>query len=338
VPAPVNVAGTAASTQGVANVEVYVQRTSDGLWWDGRTASWVTARTDNLAPWTSTNAPATSASFAYAFPGGAAGTTYRFEVVARNRQGTISDVAVSTATVGTGSVDTQRPQIDIVAPQPGQVVEAEQPLMLSGTAEDDGAVTAVRVALQNTSTGQWRRSDGTWGSAFAWLTPGLTGAGSPFASWQLELPQGLAAGTYGLQAQAEDASGKTTDPPVFVGFISQLAIEDAEPPDVQVSSPTPKAIVPAGELTISGSATDDVGVTGVSVAVKDRATGLWLRPNGTWGAFRWLPATLVNPGGTSTAWTRLVELPVGSFALNVRADDASGKTDPTRPFLQFSTS
>lgn len=338
VAAPVNVAGTASSTQGIANVEVYVQRTSDGRWWDGRSASWVSTRTDNLAPWTSTAAPATTASFAYAFPGGAAGTTYRFEVVARNRQGTTSDTAVTTATLGSRSNDTQKPQIDVVSPADGAKVVAGEPLSLSGTAEDDGSIATVRVALQDTATGKWRRADGTWANGFGWLTPGLTGAGSPYVTWALDLPQGLAAGTYGLQAQAEDSSGKITDPPVFVGFTSASVVSDVAPPDAQVSSPVAGAAVAAGSVTIAGSASDDVGVVGVSVALKDRTTGLWLRPNGTWGSFGWLPATLANPGGPTTGWTRAVDLPAGSYALNVRSDDASGKTDPTRPFVQFTAS
>ena len=61
VEGPITVRGTAASTQFISNVEVSVQRESDGLWWNGRNASWELARSMNLAPgWLSRRLPARS--------------------------------------------------------------------------------------------------------------------------------------------------------------------------------------------------------------------------------------------------------------------------------------
>ncbi len=215
VTGPITIAGQVASTGFIANVEVAVQRQSDGRWWDGNTASWETTPSVNLSPWVSPTAPAPSASYAYVFPSASFGQTYRVEVTARNRQGTTSDVAVSTVTVA------------------------------------------------------------------AQLPP------------------------------------------------------DTSAPDATVSSPVKNAVLAAGALTIQGSATDDRGVASVQISVKNTVTGTWLRADGTFGAFAWLPATLTSPGGTTTAWSKAMNLAKGSYAVNVRTTDGAGNEDPTKPYIPF---
>ena len=104
-------------------------------------------------------------------------------------------------------------------------------------------------------------------------------------------------------------------------------------------------------LTIAGtklgfaSATDNVGVTAVEIMVRDVTQGgpnfnkYW---NGsTWvTAFTWLTpgATLGTPGGTSTTWSYSQNLAVGSYAFSVRAKDAAGNFDATRPWVTFTVS
>ena len=54
----------------------------------------------------------------------------------------------------------------------------------------------------------------------------------------------------------------------------------------------------------AGTATDNVGVAAVTILIKDRDTGLWRRPDGTWRASTTGAqhmATVV--GSTSATWT-----------------------------------
>jgi DNA-binding beta-propeller fold protein YncE len=215
VSGPLTIRGAAASAEFIANVEIAIQRRGDGLWWDGRNASWESTSTPNIAPWVSSSAPASNVSYTYVFPGAAYGQTYRLEVTAKNRQGTPSDVAVSTVTIS---------------------------------------------------------------------------------------------------------------PPLA---------PDTTAPDAIVTAPAKNAIFPRGSVTMMGTATDDRGVSTVQIAVKDTVTAKWLRADGTFGAFTWLPAVLSSPGATSTAWSAIVSLPAGSYALNVRTIDAASNEDPTKPWIAF---
>ncbi|MNC86540.1 hypothetical protein D3C83_22120 [compost metagenome] len=104
-----------------------------------------------------------------------------------------------------------------------------------------------------------------------------------------------------------------------------------------MTTPKAKAKLPlAPTISLSGNATDDRSVASVSVAIKNGTTNLWLRTDGTWGLFQWLPASLTTPGGTSSAWTFPWAPPgTGSFTLQVKATDAAGNIDPTKPSVPF---
>lgn len=80
---------------------------------------------------------------------------------------------------------------------------------------------------------------------------------------------------------------------------------DTQAPEVSIASPTTEATWETGEasLTISGTATDDVGVTEVTWAVDGGATG--------------------NATGTSS-WSATVQLSTGSNTVTIRAEDAAG--------------
>ena len=89
----------------------------------------------------------------------------------------------------------------------------------------------------------------------------------------------------------------------------------------------------------SGTATDDLAVTNVRVAIRDVADQQW------WNGTAWqatpvqFEATLTAPGTTSTAWSYAWTPPAaGTYAVQVTAVDAAGKVDPSKPYVQFSYS
>jgi hypothetical protein len=100
-------------------------------------------------------------------------------------------------------------------------------------------------------------------------------------------------------------------------------------------------VVTTATPTFSGTATDDRGVTKVTLAIRNVATGLYLAPNGTFqAAFTQVPTVLSARGSTSTSWslTLSTPLPNGSYRYEVRAFDAANNLDPTRPLVPFSIS
>ncbi len=142
----------------------------------------------------------------------------------------------------------------------------------------------------------------------------------------------------------------TFDPP-FYGALASFALffttialtsvaraADTQRPDGQVTVPFLDQAFPGpGPFILSGTATDDVGVTRGDVAIKDRTSGRWLQPNGTWGpSSMWLRASLAIPGALSTTWTYSLSVPLGAYTVGFRAGDASRKFDASIPWVRFS--
>jgi len=126
---------------------------------------------------------------------------------------------------------------------------------------------------------------------------------------------------------------------VFAAYGGGGGGPDTIAPNGTLTVPTPNQTFASPPVQMNGTATDNVGVAAVQVAVKDRTTGLWLRTNGTWGTFQAQNAVLASPNTTSTAWTFSFTPPSGGsglYAVQVIAKDGAGLVDPTKPWVQFS--
>ncbi|HEY3238891.1 MAG TPA: hypothetical protein VGL92_04950 [Acidimicrobiia bacterium] len=89
-------------------------------------------------------------------------------------------------------------------------------------------------------------------------------------------------------------------------------------------------------VTITGSASDNVGVTRVRVAIKNQTTGRWLRADGTWGDFQSQAASLNSPGARSTSWTfSWVPPATGGYGIHAVAWDAAGNDDASPAWRTF---
>lgn len=212
---------------------------------------------------------------------------------------------------GSGSPNSEIPSDDFSA-RWTQNVTLDQTAQIKVTASSDDGI---RVYVDGERLiNSW--ADGTYS--------GLTGT-SPT----------LDPGSHKVTVEYYERSGNAS---VNVGLqVIPAAAPDTQAPDSAIATPTANSTVPAGTVTTTGTATDNVGVTQVRVAIRDRATQQWLQANGTWGsAYAYRLATLGTPGGTSTNWSYSLSLPTGSFAVDVRALDAAGNLDPSaawRPFI-----
>jgi hypothetical protein len=207
------------------------------------------------------------------------------------------------------------------------------PVTLTGTATDNQGVTSVKVAIKDVTTNKWWTGSG-WGG-WARVETALADAGATSTDWSYTFtpPQ---TGSYTYSPQAGDAAGNVDQSPPWISFSVYDGAADSEPPDAVVVVPTPNQSFPAGPIDLAGSATDDQAVAAVELAIKDSATGQWWTGSG-WGGFQYLDATLDAPGATSTGWSFSFN-PSGSggYGVLVRAQDAAGNYDPSKPWVSFS--
>ncbi len=110
---------------------------------------------------------------------------------------------------------------------------------------------------------------------------------------------------------------------------------DVTPPSALITSPTTGTLLanPNGNLTISGTASDPVGVAAVEVAVQSNGTG------GTWwdeASLSWSPgpvdalAQLGSPDATSSLWSFSFPVPRGggTYSVTAYAVSVSGQSSP----------
>ncbi len=119
---------------------------------------------------------------------------------------------------------------------------------------------------------------------------------------------------------------------------SRAALAAPGDPNASIVSPAAnQTIVTAPQILLKGQATDDVGVSRASVAIRRSDTGQYLRANGTWGSgLVWLAASLAAPGSRSSSFTFAWSSPSpGRYSLIAQAWDAGNRTDATRPTVNF---
>lgn len=326
--AHVEISGLAADNGSVATVEVAVRDQATGKWWDPQKATWSsTQKWARAAFWGP--APTVSVSWQWGFPGAVYGHSYRAEARAADSWGNVSTpTGVEFSVIAPLPADVTPADTSVASPAPGAVLPLAA-VGVVGSASDDRGVAGVAVSVQDTSSGLWW--DGAaWGASRTELTASLTSAGQISTDWTYSFtPPGL--GSYAVEATARDAAGNTDPTPAVVPF---GVVADAVAPDTTVTAPLSGQRLPEGLVGMAGSASDDVGVARVEVAVRDTATGLWWT-GATWGGFKYHETTLASPGAASTGWTFALGLPPGSYGVLARATDVAGKVDPTRPWIPF---
>jgi hypothetical protein len=201
-------------------------------------------------------------------------------------------------------------------------------ITFSGTATDDEGLAYVEVSLRNSTTRDGLAADGTWG-------PNLTGfhritvidLPGTAASWTWTMPADLVAGTYAFAVRARDDVGLTTSSTNQGRLTINVQIPGDAPPDGTLTAlPAPPTTL---HLDLSGTATDDIGVASVQVALFDNDTRRYVQPNGTMSSsYATLPAALASPNATSTAWSLPIDLPTqGRWTATAFAFDTAGQQD-----------
>ncbi|MDN4161704.1 PKD domain-containing protein [Nocardioides abyssi] len=206
-----------------------------------------------------------------------------------------------------------------------------QPLTFSGTATDDENLAFVEITLRNSTTRESLAADGTWGVdsiAGQYRISPVNIAGSTY-TWSYTTPFTLKPGSYSFSVSAQDDLGLSTSSSMQgrLNLAAQIA-GDAPPNGLLTTTGT----ITGGQslqLDLTGTATDDLGVAEVRIALEDQDTNRYLQPNGSMGAaFATRNAVLATPGGTSTTFSLPVTLPTqGDWAVTAFAYDTAGQQD-----------
>ncbi|WP_214103546.1 Ig-like domain-containing protein [Acrocarpospora catenulata] len=314
-PGPVALRGTATDDVGVVEVWLGIQDRSTLLWWhlDGTWGAFA------RVPVTIT--PGVSAAWAYDWTPSAPGD-YGVTVFAKDADGSITSAWRSF------TVDNVPPHADFNQPSINDEVFGVRPLTFSGWATDDRKIGEVGFAVSDRVTGQWYRPDGTFGDYHRYPTQ-LTATGEKTANWQFTWTPPRA-GQFSLQVVVLDKAG---NPDAAIPF-RRINVDNTPPRTVIAAPAATDVSTPLNTpVTLSGSATDDYGVSGLWLAVQDQTTRSWLRPDGTWGAFTRVELPVDRPGSPTTSWSYTFQPPaLGAFVVQIAAIDRVGLVDQDKPW------
>lgn len=330
----VNFAGTATDNVGVSTVKVALKRLSDGRYWSG-SATGSGFSTAYKAFDATLDAPGgTSTGWTWPWTPRAAGD-YQILVEARDAAGNIDSTKPQVSfTVTSNPPDLVAPETTVSTPADGASLPTG-PVSITGGATDDTSVGGVKLTIQDTATSQyWNGS--AWSAAAATVNATLATPNTTSSTWSYSFNSGTA-GSYTVSAAATDASNNADATPAAVGFTT-VGAADTVAPDGTLTVPAVNQVFPLGPVAMSGTATDNAGVGGVKVAIRNNATMQWWNGTG-WGAFQYVNTTVDTPGGTSTGWSYTFNAPAaGAYGVMVQAVDNAGNVDPTKPWRAFTVS
>lgn len=223
--------------------------TSSGITSSGATVSWTTneiSDTQVLYGTTSSYGLATTLDTALVtahtatLSGLTSSTIYHYAVRSRDAAGNLSTSTDQTFTTG-AFVDTIAPTVSIAAPVVGATVSST--VLISTVASDNVAVDHVDFYAGNSLIG----ADATNPFAISWDTTTIVN------------------GSYPLTARAYDAAGNNTTSTQVIVTVNNIVVPppDTILPDVSMTAPLPGSSVSGSTVTLSATASDNIGVTRV---------------------------------------------------------------------------
>jgi DNA-binding beta-propeller fold protein YncE len=227
------------------------------------------------------------------------------------------------------------PVLTIGAPAKGSTLPSG-PVELSGTATDPDGVASVEVSVRDETTGKvWDVNSSSWSTGGRWPVAALRGSDRTAMTWRWSFPAGIEGRRYTVRVRGYDAAGNLSVTPfVSSSFTVSNAAPDLQTPVAVLFEPVKNQTYTDRPAVIRGTATDDVGVGAVQVAVKDRANSQWWdAATGTWGKQAWHDSDLSAPGAASSTWSYAFDDSAaggsGGYYVAVRAKDTSNKLQPS---------
>jgi PKD repeat protein len=216
-------------------------------------------------------------------------------------------------------------QTVITDPIEGRIRPVDEQFEITGTATAPSGINRVELEIMDRNSGRYLADDlTTWGSTTlntfnATLDPG-TGANR---TWRLPI---TISGNRELQVRARAvAANGTADNTKAAKKFETFGISDL-PPETSITGPgSPQNAL---TFTITGSATDDVGVNGVSFTMRD-TQGRYLQDDGTVsGTYHTFQVEPDVVGALSTTWSYEITVPFeDEWWAQARSRDTAGQSD-----------
>ena len=214
----------------------------------------------------------------------------------------------------------------ITSPISGRVVGAGEPFTITGHATAPSGVRKVFVEIQDRADPtKYLHSDMTWGGA-ANIQAVVANPGATESDWSLNLTipgnvKMLARAK--AQGTAPGGGAGDEDPTKATKKFETFGLGDA-PPTMAYTAPA-AGLVNNKTFVIAGTTGDDLGVTGISMTIKDSA-GRYLQDDGTADPTYNLISIVPDvPNATTTTWSKEVTVPTeGTWKAQALAHDTGG--------------
>ncbi|MGA1821284.1 MAG: Ig-like domain-containing protein [Thermoplasmatota archaeon] len=190
-----------------------------------------------------------------------------------------AETSISVVYNATPPPDETPPTVSILSPSDGSQFDVDS-ITISGSASDNEDVAKVEIRVNQ---GAWTTAAGT-------------------VSWSLDVS--LIEGSNKIEARATDTSDNTGSDVINVTYSPSLP-PDTEPPTITIEAPVNDAVVSMQGITVSGTASDNRGVSLVEVRLN----------SGSW-----------NSAAGTTSWSIRINLIEGENTVEVRAADDAGNT------------
>jgi trimeric autotransporter adhesin len=208
-------------------------------------------------------------------------------------------------------------------PIEGRVKAANEAFTVSGQATAPAGISRVQVEIQNRQSSQWLQDDlVTWGASNT-INTTVASVNATSSAWSIDLT--LPAGEYKIQAKTFGRNS-TSDPSKAIRKFETFSFDDL-PPTTRITGPS-AGLIATTAFTVTGTATDDVGVNAVTLSFRDEA-GRYLQDDGAvlpnFNTFRLDPDV---PGATTVNWSYDVVLPTeGEWRAEATAIDTANQSD-----------
>ena len=195
----------------------------------------------------------------------------------------------------------------ITTPIEGRVLATEQQSVITGTATAASGVRQVSLEIIDRNTGRYLQDDrATWG-AWNGIDATLASPDATASTWSLPV---TFTGNRSVRVQARTVGvNRTNDATKAIKKFETFGLAD-ETPDSSVTGPS--GVQSSLTFTVTGTATDDIGVNAVRLVFKD-AQGRYLQDDGSAdGAYNSFTVSPDVIGAQAATWSYEVTLPYES--------------------------
>jgi large repetitive protein len=214
----------------------------------------------------------------------------------------------------------------ITEPIEGRVNPAGEAFTVKGTASvTTGTINRVELRVYDREANRYLADNlTTWQTASNTINTTLQSTGARTANWSLPL---TIVGNHKLALRAQTFSSAGTGDNTPANKKTETFGLSDQPPNTSVTGPSGSQ-VKTMTFTVTGSATDDVGVKSIGFTVRD-ASNRYLQPDWTVASsqytFRFDPDVV---GAKSTTWSKEITVPTeGTWRLQARSIDSANQSD-----------